>query len=639
VATATVFETFTYQVIYFLPSAFYAVTSDVKLYGVVSQQGGSSMAIDWSKVLKNHIEWACSRYDAGENRPTHPARNTFLIFNGKPYPAKFIRGLAYEIATGAKLSSDDYSGGAETAQFFRALGFSVEYNGKPLMGYVNMKQTRSPQTETMTQPPKKENSSSGKMQKDFLIKLLKQRFGRVITEAKFDWLKVPDRVSEDSVLDGLYENLALSRDHYNFSTPGYKLACDFFIPSENLIIEYDERQHFTEQRAKSLAHYPPDLNLSFDKDKWCEACKNTKATDNDPIYRDEQRAFYDSVRDILAARNGMTLIRINDGDYDWESESGVGTMDNLVNCPKAKARPLNIDEIDAKDTIEQIACDLAKCQEAYHRWARGFESHEKVIDWLKSKNMGECPEQEKFDLRSSHWNSITIPLLHKLVPDCMARMKDQFDKLFQNLPEDSIDSDLIWYLLYFLHPGRHELYYFDLHYNRYEYSAHLRLAKFVRSHRLGLKGAKTYLINEEDRKIDDPHIKACGTMAFKHLHLHPTTSKWEKPDPRNISEKYICDLEIVDGGPLSSDEKKVAIALSTRATPSFGRWINYAPCAINEGPICTLKEGKKHSDCCKEMIEILQGTNQNQSAMRAKLEGYYEIKVTSELDKLQFDRE
>ena len=57
------------------------------------------MAIDWSKVLKNHIEWACSRYDAGENRPTHPARTTFLIRNDKRYPAKFIRGLAYEIAT------------------------------------------------------------------------------------------------------------------------------------------------------------------------------------------------------------------------------------------------------------------------------------------------------------------------------------------------------------------------------------------------------------------------------------------------------------------------------------------------------------------------------------------------------------
>lgn len=593
------------------------------------------MAIDWSKVLKNHIEWACSRYDAGENRPTHPAITTFLIRDGERYPAKFIRGLAYEIATGDKLSSDEYSGGAETVRFFSALGFSVEYNGEVREGIYETDQKPTDRNHDTT--AKEENSSSGKMQKDFLIKLLKQRFGRVITEAKFDWLKVPDRVSKDSVLDGIYENLASIRDHYNFSTPGYKLACDFFIPSENLIIEYDEKQHFTEQRAESLAHYPPDLNLSFDKDKWYEACKNIKATDNDPIYRDEQRAFYDSVRDILATRNGMTLIRINHGDYDWESESGGRTMDNLVNHPKDRAHPLNIDEIDAKDTIEQIACDLAKCQEAYRRWARGFKSHEKVIDWLKSKNIGECPKQDELYLLSSNWNSITIPILYKLVPDCMARMKDQFDKLFQNISKDRIASDPIWYLLYFLHPVRHELYYFDLHYHLYEYSARLRLAKLVRSHRLGLKSARTYL-SKEDRTINDAHISACGTVAFKHLHIHPTMSKLGKPDPRNLKEKSILDLKIEEKDDLSSDEEKIAIALSTRATPSFGLWINYAQCAINEGPIFTLKGGKKHSDCFEGIIEILEGTDQNQSAMRAKLEEYYEIKVTSKLDKLQFDR-
>ena len=179
------------------------------------------MAIDWSKVLKNHIEWACSRYDAGENRPTHPARTTFLIHNGEQYPAKFIRGLAYEIATGDKLSSNDYSGGAETVRFFRALDFSVEHNGEVSDGICG---TESDQNHTCRIPDttaEKKNSSSGKMQKHFLIKLLKQRFGCVMTEAKFDWLKVPDRVSKDGVLDGIYENLAAIRGCKNFGTSFY----------------------------------------------------------------------------------------------------------------------------------------------------------------------------------------------------------------------------------------------------------------------------------------------------------------------------------------------------------------------------------------------------------------------------------
>ena len=573
------------------------------------------MAIDWSKVLKNHIEWACSRYDAGENRPTHPAINTFLIRNGKRYPAKFIRGLAYEIATGDKLSSDDYSGGAETVRFLSDLGFSVEYNKKAIVEVHNPKTDPKPTVRIPDTATKKKNSSSGKVQKDFLIKLLKQRFGCVMTEAKFDWLKVPDRASKDGVLNRIYENLALIRGCKNFSTSGYSLACDFFIPSKNLIIEYDERQHFTKQRAESLAHYPLDPNLGFDKAKWCEACEKIKAIDNDPEYRDEQRAFYDSVRDILAAHNGMTLIRIMDGDYDWESESGMERINELINPLKLDVHALNIEE-----AIEELAWDFSCVQKAYRDWAKQFKTHEDVIDWLKRNNMGECSKQGTFDLLSSHWNSITLPILYLLVPDCMARMKDQFDKLFKNLSNDQIYNEQIWYLLYFLHPVRHELYYFNLHYpDGYSF----RLAKLVRSHRLGLIGAQTRL-SDKSIKINDPYISGCGTVAFKHLHIHPTTSEWGQPNLKNLTEASICALKIKDGD-LSPEEKDVAIAISTRATMNFERWIGYAPCAINEGPIFTLKEGMKHSECCKEIIKILQGTDQNQSDMRAKLEEYYEI--------------
>lgn len=82
--------------------------------------------IDWSKVKEAHVKDACSLYDLGERRPKVAAKNTFLLLGDKRYPAKFIRGLAYELATGHELSSDDYSGGAETVRFFTALGFSVD---------------------------------------------------------------------------------------------------------------------------------------------------------------------------------------------------------------------------------------------------------------------------------------------------------------------------------------------------------------------------------------------------------------------------------------------------------------------------------------------------------------------------------
>ena len=200
------------------------------------------MIIDWSKVLESHIEEACRQHDEEDNHPTSRARTTFLIHNGKQYPAKFIRGLAYEIATGDKLGSNNYSGGLETVRFLSALGFSVKHNGRIIDGVhkhipdqkttiqnsidqepTNQKPIDSESTDQVSIEKVSDtmNSSSKKTQKDFLIKLLKQRFGCVLTETKFDWLKVPDRVSKDGVLDGIYENLVLIRGCKYFPTPGY----------------------------------------------------------------------------------------------------------------------------------------------------------------------------------------------------------------------------------------------------------------------------------------------------------------------------------------------------------------------------------------------------------------------------------
>ena len=576
-----------------------------------------SVTIDWSKVKETHVEEACSRYDSRDRRPKQAAINTFLLFGDKRYPAKFIRGLAYEIATGHELGSGDYSGGAETVRFFTSLGLSVEYNGEVIEGKSNHESDQKPADRTQNTATKEEKSSSGKMQKIYLRNLLEQRFGRVMTEAKFDWLVVPDYISMDGDLRMIYDNLKAMRNYSGFSNPGYKLACDFFIPSKKLIIEYDERQHFTEQRANSLAYYPSsDLDLSFGKDKWREACEKIKATVNDPLYRDEQRAFYDSVRDILAARNGVTLIRIKHGDYDWKSESLTKVIDEHIN-------PLKLERLtsDHEEVIEELACDYSGLLKVYQNWAKQFDDYEGVISWLTEKGIDVrgCQKQDSFTLHSSNWNSITIPILYTLDSECMAQMKDRFDKIVQNTSEPK--NHLIWYLLYFIHPVRHELYYFDIHYpDGYSF----RLARLIRSHRLGLKSAKTYL-SKEDRTIEGSHIKACGTTAFKHLHLHPTTCALGKQNLQGL-EKRIHDLEI-GGGDLSNDEQEIALALSIKATMDFRRWINYAQCAINEGPIFTLKKNKKHSDCFNELVGILQGTNQNQEDIRNKLEEYYNIEV------------
>jgi hypothetical protein len=84
------------------------------------------MAVDWSRVTVEHVRQACELYDSGAAVPKRPARSTFLVFQGKTYPAKFIRGLAYRLATGVELDpSRDYSGGEETVRFFATLGLTT----------------------------------------------------------------------------------------------------------------------------------------------------------------------------------------------------------------------------------------------------------------------------------------------------------------------------------------------------------------------------------------------------------------------------------------------------------------------------------------------------------------------------------
>jgi hypothetical protein len=82
---------------------------------------------DWNKVGPEHIRAAVHAFESDPKvRPSKEARNTVLVVGGKNYPAKFIRGLAYQLATGKALNpSIHYSGGSETQKHLERLGFKV----------------------------------------------------------------------------------------------------------------------------------------------------------------------------------------------------------------------------------------------------------------------------------------------------------------------------------------------------------------------------------------------------------------------------------------------------------------------------------------------------------------------------------
>jgi hypothetical protein len=139
---------------------------------------------------------------------------------------------------------------------------------------------------------------------------------------------------------------------------------------------------------------------------------------------------------------------------------------------------------------------------------------------------------------------------------------------------------------------------------------------------IGLKRVKTYL-KKEGNTIHDSFIHNCGTTMFKFIHIHPTASIHKNQKLHNLRRNI--RLLKTGKGLLSSDELAVSIALSTQATINFKTWIEYAPCAINEGPIFVLKKGRSILDCFKEIVRILQSGNLTQNIIRGKLKEYYQI--------------
>jgi hypothetical protein len=283
--------------------------------------------------------------------------------------------------------------------------------------------------------------------------------------------------------------------------------------------------------------------------------------------------------------------------------------------------------IDAQrlEIIREISAVYSLLQNCYSEWASNFSNHEDVIRWLEKENIStdkirkRIRKQSRFNLHSSHWNGITISLIEKLAARNINELEGHFDSLFR--AQSNENRRMIWYLLFFLHPVRHELYYFD---NHYPAGYRARQTHKLRSHRSGLKAAKSYLSGKRDAKLGDPFIKGCKTIAFKHLLLFPTTAQWQLPQTDLLSR--LKSLDIAQGD-LTQDEKIMAILLSQDGSLQFDQWLAYAPCAINEGPIFVAKAGADLHDCFGVILNMLARDDVSQAQLRKCLQEFFEINI------------
>jgi len=175
--------------------------------------------------------------------------------------------------------------------------------------------------------------------KERVRQLLTAIYGECQLNQAFSWPTRPQHYSGTSMgyaLEEIQQHLNQLRGYTDYIKAEWMPPCDYYLPTAAFIVEFDESQHFTEPRLLALEHYPRGWDIGFSITRWIQLCQQINAKDDDPPDRDERRAWYDTLRDLLPTFHGMKpTVRIYADDFRWcslsnESGKDLGTFRSLV---------------------------------------------------------------------------------------------------------------------------------------------------------------------------------------------------------------------------------------------------------------------------------------------------------------------
>lgn len=263
-------------------------------------------------ITRENIVDAIAMIDRNGVPSGRGATKFLLHHDGKTYPPKYLISVATKIATGQELPSSAFNGGAESNRFLKARGFTIV----PLAKLSQTPKSESPDPSARNpqappaepSPPRKSHNERCPACKAAVLALLKSlhgeahaNYGMEVGVMPADFIGTPHYPS----LKKIYEALQKRRGFQEFVRTKRLPNCDFFVPKPGVVVEFDESQHFTLARADALELYPEDLQLGFDRQEWINRCREIAAEDHDPPFRDEQRAWYDTLRDFLPVIKGL----------------------------------------------------------------------------------------------------------------------------------------------------------------------------------------------------------------------------------------------------------------------------------------------------------------------------------------------
>jgi hypothetical protein len=167
-------------------------------------------------------------------------------------------------------------------------------------------------------------------------------YGECRVNHSFPWSAQPQAYENSPVGDLLQKiqtELGNFRGHRDFIKSAQVPPCDFYISDPPFILEFDESQHFSHPRLIALMLYMDAIKLGISLERWKSLCREIDAKDDQPFDRDERRAWYDTLRDLVPSQYGFKpTVRLYAGDYPWCSFQAASDHDQAKFCDLLKGR-------------------------------------------------------------------------------------------------------------------------------------------------------------------------------------------------------------------------------------------------------------------------------------------------------------
>ena len=169
--------------------------------------------------------------------------------------------------------------------------------------------------------------------------LLTHLYGGCRLNYSFPWPAEP-QAYRDTAIGPILQRVCLGlgdfRGHRDFIKSPQVPPCDYYITDPPFILEFDESQHFSRPRSIALSFYPNEWMWGFSVSRWQQLCRDIGAIDNIPFDRDERRAWYDTLRDLVPLVHGFKpTVRFYAEEFEWcgldaNSDSDIETFQTLL---------------------------------------------------------------------------------------------------------------------------------------------------------------------------------------------------------------------------------------------------------------------------------------------------------------------